>query len=245
MEFLGEVAAWFTDPASWSGRDAIPVRLAEHVAESAVSLLAGLAIALPLGLAVGHTGRWAGTVVAITNIGRAVPSVGVLGIAYVLTLPLVAASGLRGIGVPATLIALTLLAIPPIVLNAYVGVREVDADLVETARGMGMSERQVLRRVELPIALPVILAGVRTAALQVIATATLGAVISAGGLGQYIVVGFALQDFPRMFGGALLVAALALVSDGLFGLGQRASVSPGLRGAPTSMAQTPAAGFGR
>lgn len=232
MEFLGEVAAWFTDPSSWSGRDAIPVRLAEHVALSAVSLFVGLAIALPLGLAIGHTGRWAGAVVAITNVGRAVPSVGVLGIAFVLTLPLVAAAGLRGIGVPAALIALTLLAIPPIVLNAYVGIREVDPELVEAARGMGMTGRQVLRRVELPIALPVVLAGVRTAALQVVATATLGAVISAGGLGQFIVVGFALQDQPRMFGGALLVAALALLSDGLFALAQRASVSPGLRAGP-------------
>jgi osmoprotectant transport system permease protein len=232
MEFLGEVAAWFTDPASWSGRDAIPVRLAEHVALSAVSLSVGLAIALPLGLAIGHTGRWAGTVVAITNVGRAVPSVGVLGIAFVLTLPLVVAADLRGIGVPATLIALTMLAIPPIVLNAYVGIREVDRELVEAARGMGMTARQVLRRVELPIALPVILAGVRTAALQVVATATLGAVISAGGLGQFIVVGFALQDYPRMFGGALLVAALALLSDGLFALAQRTSVSPGLRAGP-------------
>lgn len=242
MEFLGEVAAWLTDPANWSGRDAIPVRATEHMALSAVSLSAGLAIALPVGLAIGHTGRWAGAVVAITNIGRAVPSVGVLGIAFVLTLPLVAATGLRGIGVPAALIALTLLAIPPIVLNAHVGIRDVDPELVEAARGMGMTERQVLRRVELPIALPVVMAGVRTAALQVIATATLGAVISAGGLGQYIVVGFALQDIPRMFSGALLVAALALLSDGLFALAQRASVSSGLRAA--GMAETPAARFG-
>ncbi|MGH2392854.1 MAG: ABC transporter permease [Candidatus Limnocylindria bacterium] len=242
MEFLGEVAAWLTDPANWSGRDAIPVRVAEHVALSAVSLSAGLAIALPVGLAVGHTGRWAGAVVAISNVGRAVPSVGVLGIAFVLTLPLVAATGLRGIGVPAALIALTLLAIPPIVLNAHVGIRNVDPELVEAARGMGMTERQVLRRVELPIALPVVMAGVRTAALQVIATATLGAVISAGGLGQYIVVGFAVQDIPRMFSGALLVAALALLSDGLFALAQRASVSSGLGAA--GMAETPAASFG-
>lgn len=242
MEFLGEVAAWFTDPAHWSGRDAIPVRVAEHLALSAVSLLAGLAIALPLGLAIGHTGRWAGAVVAISNVGRAVPSVGVLGIAFVLTLPLVAAADLRGIGVPATLIALTLLAIPPIVLNAYVGIREVDADMVEAARGMGMSETQVLRRVEVPVALPVVLAGVRTAALQVIATATLGAVISAGGLGQYIVVGLAVQDFPQLFAGALLVAALALLSDGLFALAQRASVSPGLRPGPGPAVASPASG---
>jgi len=229
MDFLGEVAAWFADAANWSGRDAIPVRVAEHVVLSGVSLAAGALIALPLGLAIGHTGRWAGLVVAVTNVGRAVPSVGVLGIAYSLTLPVIAAAALRGIGNLPTLIALTALALPPIVLNAYVGIRGVDAETVEAARGMGMSEPQILRRVELPIALPVIVAGVRTASLQVIATATLGAVISAGGLGQYIVVGFALRDFPRTFAGSLLVIALVLISEVIFALAQRAAVSPGVR----------------
>lgn len=238
MDFLAEVAAWFTDPASWSGRDAIPARVGEHLALSGVSLLAGLAIALPLGLFIGHTRRWAGVVVALANVGRAVPSVGILGIALVLTLPLVAAIDLRNIGTPATLIALTALAIPPMVVNTYVGVRGVDPDAVEAARGMGMREAQVLRRVELPLALPVLLAGVRTAALQVIATATLGAIISAGGLGQYIVVGFALNDMPRLFGGSVLVMALALASEGLFALAQRAAVSPGLRGASTRLGET-------
>jgi len=238
MDFLTEVAAWFTDPASWSGRDAIPARIGEHLALSGVSLLAGLAIALPLGLFIGHTRRWAGVVVALANVGRAVPSVGILGIALVLTLPLVAAIDLRNIGTPATLIALTALAIPPMVVNTYVGVRDVDPDAVEAARGMGMREAQVLRRVELPLALPVLLAGVRTAALQVIATATLGAIISAGGLGQYIVVGFALNDMPRLFGGSVLVMALALASEGLFALAQRAAVSPGLRGASTRLGET-------
>jgi osmoprotectant transport system permease protein len=238
MDFLAEVAAWFTDPASWSGRDAIPARVGEHLALSGVSLLAGLAIALPLGLFIGHTRRWAGVVVALANVGRAVPSVGILGIALVLTLPLVAAIDLRNIGTPATLIALTALAIPPMVVNTYVGVRDVDPDAVEAARGMGMREAQVLRRVELPLALPVLLAGVRTAALQVIATATLGAIISAGGLGQYIVVGFALNDMPRLFGGSVLVMALALASEGLFALAQRAAVSPGLHGASTRLGET-------
>ena len=238
MDFLGEVAAWFTDPASWSGRDAIPARIGEHLALSGVSLLAGLAIALSLGLFIGHTRRWAGVVVALANVGRAVPSVGILGIALVLTLPLVAAIDLRNIGTPATLIALTALAIPPMVVNTYVGVRDVDPDAVEAARGMGMREAQVLRRVELPLALPVLLAGVRTAALQVIATATLGAIISAGGLGQYIVAGFALNDMPRLFGGSVLVMALALASERLFALAQRAAVSPGLRGASTRLGET-------
>jgi osmoprotectant transport system permease protein len=239
MDFLTEVAAWFADPANWTGRDAIPVRLGEHILLSAVSLLAGTLIALPLGLAIGHTGRWAGLVVALTNVGRAVPSVGVLGIAFSLTLPFIAAADLRGIGNVPTVIALTALAIPPIVLNAYVGIRGVESDITEAARGMGMSESQILRRVELPIALPVVVAGVRTASLQVIATATLGAVISAGGLGQYIVTGFALSDFPRTFAGSLLVIGVILVSEALFALGQRVAHSPGLR--TPRAAESPAA----
>lgn len=233
MDFLAEVAAWFTDPASWSGRDAIPARVGEHLALSGVSLLAGLAIALPLGLFIGHTRRWAGAVVAITNVGRAVPSVGILGLALPLTLQLG-----WGIGVPPTLLALTVLAIPPIVVNAYVGIRDVEPDLVEAARGMGMRESQVLRRVELPIALPVILAGVRTASIQVIATATLGAILSTGGLGRYVVDGLARQDYPLMFGGALLVMTLALTSEALFALAQRSAVTPGMRGASARLPET-------
>ena len=241
MDFLAEVAAWFTDSASWSGRDAISARVGEHLALSGVSLLAGLAIALPLGLFIGHTRRWAGAVVAITNVGRAVPSVGILGLALPITLQLG-----WGIGVPPTLLALTVLAIPPIVLNAYVGIRDVEPELVEAARGMGMREAQVLRRLELPIALPVILAGVRTASIQVIATATLGAILSTGGLGRFIVDGFAQQDYPEMFGGALLVMALALTSEALFGWAQRRAVSPGLRGTTIAgvLPETPAPGFG-
>jgi osmoprotectant transport system permease protein len=243
MELVGEVVAWLTDPAQWTGRDAIPLRVGEHVVMSGVSLLIGLAIALPLGLAIGHTRRWTGAVIAITNVGRAVPSIGILGLAYVVTLPLVAALDLRNIGTPAAVIALVALAIPPIVVNAYTGVRDVDPDIVEAARGMGMSGRQLLRRVEIPIALPVILAGVRTSAVQVIATATLGAILSTGGLGRYIVDGFAQLDEPQMVGGAVLVMLLVLVSEGLFALAERRAVSAGLRGSRRELAQ-PAPGFG-
>jgi osmoprotectant transport system permease protein len=244
MELVGEVVAWLTDPAQWSGRDAIPVRVTEHVLMSGISLLIGLAVALPLGLAIGHTRRWEGAVVAITNVGRAVPSIGILGIAYVLTLPLVAALELRNIGTPATVIALIALAIPPIVVNTYTGIRDVDPDTVEAARGMGMSGRQVLRRVEVPIALPVILAGVRTSSVQVIATATLGAILSTGGLGRYIVDGFAQLDEPQMVGGAILVMLLVLVSEAAFAFAQRQVVSPGLRAGGTDRAAQPAPGFG-
>jgi osmoprotectant transport system permease protein len=244
MELFGDVVAWLTDPAQWTGRDAIPVRVIEHVLMSGISLLIGLAVALPLGLAIGHTRRWEGAVVAITNVGRAVPSIGILGIAYVLTLPLVAALELRNIGTPATVIALIALAIPPIVVNTYTGIRDVDPDTVEAARGMGMSGRQVLRRVEVPIALPVILAGVRTSSVQVIATATLGAILSTGGLGRYIVDGFAQLDEPQMVGGAILVMLLVLVSEAAFAFAQRQVVSPGLRAGGTDRAAQPAPGFG-
>lgn len=235
IEFLGELAAWFADPATWTGRDGIVNRLWEHVWISGVSLAASVAIGLPLGLFIGHTGRWAGLVVAVSNIGRAVPSLGFMGIVFILLLPL----GL-GVGPIPVLIALVALGLPPIVVNTYAGLREVDPDLLEAARGMGMRESEVLRRVEVPIALPVILAGVRISAVQIVATATLATVFGAGTLGQQILIGFAVNDQVRIFGAALIVALLAIATEVGFGLLQRAATSPGLRGrslAPTEPAQ--------
>jgi len=224
MEFLGDVVAWFGDPATWAGRDGIPARLGEHVWVSAVSLGLGVAIGLPLGLWVGHTGRGAGVVVGIANIGRAVPSLGLLGLAFLALLPF----GL-GIGALPAIVALTALAIPPIVTNTYVGLADVDRDLVEAARGMGMRESQVVRRVEIPIALPVIMAGIRTSAVQVVATATLAAVIGGGTLGHLILIGFNVGDEVRVFGAALVVAALSIATELGFAWLQRASTAPGLR----------------
>ena len=224
IEFLGEVAAWFASPATWSGRDGIPVRLWEHLWISGVSLAAAIGIGLPLGLVIGHTGKGARAVVAIANIGRAVPSLGLMGLAFIVLLPF----GL-GVGPLPTIIALTALGIPPIVVNAYVGLREVDRELVEAASGMGMREREVLRRVEIPIALPVILAGVRTSAVQIVATATLAAAIGGGTLGQIIYIGFNVGDQVRIFGAALVVAALSIGTEIAFGALQRAATSPGLR----------------
>lgn len=223
IEFLGAVAAWFADPGTWTGRDGIPVRLWEHLWISGVSLVTSLAIGLPLGLLVGHTGRAATVVVAVANIGRAVPSLGLLGIAFILLLPL----GL-GVGPLPGIIALTALGIPPIVVNAYVALREVDRDLVEAARGMGMHGLQILRRVEIPIGLPVMLAGVRTSAVQIVATATLVAVLGGGGLGQLILIGFNVGDEVRIFGAALVVALLSIGTELAFGALQRRGTSPGL-----------------
>jgi osmoprotectant transport system permease protein len=224
MEFVAELVAWFLDPANWSGRDGIPNRLGEHVFVSAVSLVIAAAIALPLGLLVGHTGRGATLAVNLANVGRAVPSLGIIGIAF----PIALALGL-GLGLAPAAIALVLLGIPPIVTNTYAGLREVDRELVDAARGMGMRERQLLWRVELPLALPVILAGVRTSAVQIVATATLAAVVAGGTQGHHILQGSALNDHPRVFGAALIVALLAILTELAFGALQRASVSPGLR----------------
>lgn len=225
MEFAGEVVAWFADPATWSGPNGIPARLVEHLLLSASALVAAILIAMPIGFAIGHTGRGALTAVSIANVGRAVPSLGLLGLAFLLLLPF----GL-GLGFLPALIALTALAIPPMVTNTHVGLREVDRDLIEAARGMGMRELQILRRVEVPIALPVILAGVRTSAVQVVATATLAAVIGGGTLGQLILIGINLGDEVRIFGGALVVTALSLVTEVAFAALQRAATSPGLGG---------------
>ena len=226
MEGLAEVVAWFTAADQWEGRNSIPLRLWEHVSLSAVSIVAGVAIALPVGLYIGHTGRAARTVIAIANIGRAVPSLGWLGMVYPITVALLARDGL---GFWPTFIALVALAIPPIVTNAYTGVREVDADLLEAGRGMGMRESELLRRVELPIAMPVILAGVRSSAVTVVATATLSAIVGGGTLGAYVIQGLFINDLPRVVGGALMVAVLALLTEGAFAALQRAATAPALR----------------
>ena len=229
MDFVNSVVAWFADPAQWQGPDGIPQRLLEHVAMSAVSVLVASLVALPAGLFIGHTGRGAALVVNLANIGRAVPSYAIL----VLVFPLALRAQVNdfagfGFGSFPTFVAMTLLAIPPIVTNTYVGLRSVDTDLLEAARGMGMRGSQILRWIEIPLGLPVILAGLRTAAVQVVATATLGAVIAWGGLGRYIVDGIARRENQLLFGGALLVALLAIATDLAFGLLQRRMVSRGL-----------------
>ncbi len=224
MEFLGQVAAWFADPATWSGRDGIPTRLGEHLWISGVALAASTIVGLPLGLYIGHTGRWAATVVAVANIGRAVPSLGFMGIAFILLLPF----GL-GVGPLPTILALTALGIPPIVVNAHVALRGTDSDLLEAARGMGMSAREILTGVEIPIGLPIILAGVRTSAVQIVATATLATVVGGGALGELILIGFAISDEVRVFGAALVVALLSIATEVAFSVLQRLATSPGLR----------------
>lgn len=220
MELIGEVLAWFADPSNWSGTSGIPHRTFEHVWLSALTVAVGAAIALPIGLYIGHTGRGALLAVSVANIGRALPSYSLLLIFFTFF----------GIGFATAFPALLALTIPPILTSTYVAVREVDRDMVEAGRAMGMTEAQLLRGVELPMAMPVIVAGVRIAAVQVVATATLAALVGGGALGRFIVDGFGLQQDDQLVGGAILVAALALVTERSFTVLERFVVSPGIRG---------------
>ena len=231
MELFGEGIAWLTDPANWTdSRNGILLRLWEHVSLSAVAIAVAIAIALPIGLVIGHTGRGAAVVIAVANIGRAVPSVGWLGIVFA---PLLVLFGRGGIGFLPSVIALILLAIPPIVTNTYAGMREVDREMVEAGRGMGMRESEIVRLVEIPVALPVILAGVRSSAVQVVATATLATIVGGGTLGAFIVQGIDVRALDRVVGAAILVALLAILTELAFGLLQQRAVSPGLRARAT------------
>lgn len=225
MNILAETLAWLGDPANWAGPQGVPVRLVEHIALSGASLAIAMAIAIPAGLWMGHTGRFAGLGINIANLGRALPSLAVIGLVLPLT---VAIDPQAGFKVYPTVVAMVVLAIPPILVNAQAGVAEVDRDLVEAARAMGMTPWQVLRRVELPLAIAPIVAGLRSASVQVVATATLGAIFGGGGLGRFLVEGIAQRDDGKTFAGVFLVAVLALTLEAGFALVQRLLSSPGL-----------------
>jgi osmoprotectant transport system permease protein len=220
VNVINDVLAWLTDPAQWSGPDGIPVRTLQHLWYSLVATAIAAAIALPVGIFIGHTGRGALTVINLANQGRAIPALGILFLMFFLF----------GFGVVPILAALTALAIPPIVTNSYIGVRSVDRDVREAAEGMGMRGRQVLWKVEVPVAMPLIMAGVRTSTVQVVATATLAAVVGLGGLGRYLIDGLAQRDLPQVVGGAILVAVLSLVTELVLGRVQTLVVSDGLAG---------------
>jgi osmoprotectant transport system permease protein len=224
VDVLGSVVAWLADPGRWQGADGIPNRVGEHLWLSGLAVLVAVLLAAPVGVWLGHRGRGGFLAVTVANLGRALPSLAILAFA----LPLSIALGL-GLGFWPTLVALVPLGIPPILTNSYTAVRAVDPDVVEAGRGMGLSEWQVLRGVELPTAAPLIIAGIRNAAVAIVATATLGALVAGGGLGRYIVDGLALQDYRRLVVGALLVALLAIVTEALFGLLERAITSPAVR----------------
>jgi osmoprotectant transport system permease protein len=220
MNVLNGVLTWLTDPVHWSGPDGIPVRTLQHLYYSLLATAIAAAIALPIGVFIGHTGRGALVAVNLTNLGRAIPSLGIIILMFTLV----------GFGITPVLVALTALAVPPIVTNSYIGVRSVDRDVREAAEGMGMRGRQVLWRIELPVAMPLIMAGIRTSAVQVVATATLAAFVGLGGLGRYLIDGLSQRDLPQVVSGAILVAVLSLLTELVLGRVQTLVVSPGLAG---------------
>lgn len=226
MDAFAAGFAWLLDGSRWVGPDGVPTRILEHMSISVASVLIACLVAIPIGLWIGHTGRWAFVAINLANIGRAVPSYAVMAIVLPVSLSISPEYGLTLIP---TFVGMTLLAVPPILVNTYAALREVDRDLVEAARGMGMRETQVLRRVEVPLGLPIIIGGIRTAAVQVVATATLGAVFGYGGLGRYLIDGIARREFDRLTAGVVLVAGLALLTELSIALVQRRLTSAGLR----------------
>jgi osmoprotectant transport system permease protein len=201
---------------AWSGRNGLPALTWAHIQISVAAMLIAALVAIPPAVALGHVRRGALAAVSVVNIGRAIPSFAIMA----LLLPFSLRYGF-GLGFWPTVVALVLLAIPPIFTNTYTGVRDVPADAVEAARGMGMSGGETVRRVEVPVAVPLILTGLRVSAVQVVATATLGALVAYRNLGTPIVTGFTSPDKGPMLAGALAVALLALVTDALFVLASR------------------------
>lgn len=210
---------FFADPANWTGGQGILWRTVEHLQYTGLTLLAAAVVAVPIGLFVGHTGRGRVAVVAIAGALRALPTLGLLVLFAVLL----------GIGLIPPLLALVILTIPPLLAGTYAGISSVDRVTVDAARSMGMSEWQILFRVEVPNGMEVIVGGVRTAVLQVIATVAVVAYLNLGGLGRYLIDGVAVRDYVQMFAGALLIAALALIVDGLLAALQRTVVPRGLK----------------
>ena len=224
---INRILAWLADGAHWQGDDGILLRVVEHLEYSLTALLIAALIAVPLGLYIGHTGRGRFLGVNAAGAARAIPSLGLLYLAFFWLGPRL--SGELAYLVPTGLV-LVVLAVPPILSGAYAGVEAVDPDARDAAKGMGMRGTEVLRHVELPCALPLILSGIRSAMLQVIATATIAAVLTLGGLGRFLIDGLATQDFPQTASGAVLVALLALIADMVLALVQRSVVSRGLTG---------------
>lgn len=240
MSTLLDVVDWLRDVANWRGSGGIWARLGEHVQISAVAVLAAVLLAVPPALWLGHKRRFGLLAINISNVGRAVPSFAII----VVGTQLLGLLEKPVIGSVSVFVALVALAVPPIVTNTYVGMAEVPDDVRDAARGMGLSEGQILRRVELPLAVPLVMAGIRTSAVQVVATATIAAQVAFGGLGRFIIDGYATRSsggYVEILAGAVLVAAVALATEGVLGLAQRALTPKGLR-VPRGRPRTPSLG---
>jgi osmoprotectant transport system permease protein len=217
VNLLQEALQYLNDPFNWTRPNGILELGAQHLRISVTAVLAAMVIGIPVGALLGHTGRGGGFTVALSNVSRAIPTLALLTVFAVTPI---------GFGPTATTIALALFALPPILTNTYVGFRGVDRDVVEASRAMGMNERQVVLRAELPLATPLLMTGVRTAAVQVVATATLAALVAGGGLGRIITLGFRQQDYGAVLAGAILVALLAVATEVVLAVVSRA-VTPG------------------
>ncbi|WP_344691029.1 ABC transporter permease [Blastococcus jejuensis] len=204
MSAFGEAVVYLNDPYNWTRPNGILDLLGVHLAISTVAVLAAMVVALPIGIALGTSGRGGGAIVVLSNVSRAVPTLALL--------TLFAVSPI-GFGNRATTIALAVFAIPPILTNTFVGFRGVDADVREAARAMGMRRGQITARVDLPLALPLVMTGIRTAAVQVVATAGLAALVGGGGLGRLVNLGFGQQNYGLIISGAILIAGLALLTE--------------------------------
>jgi len=211
---------FISDSANWSGAEGIGNRILQHLGYTFLSLGIAAVIALPVGLLIGHTRRGAFLAINTANAARALPTLGLLTLIVLLI----------GIGRLPVIIALVVLGIPPILASTYAGVSGVDRPTIDAARGMGMTEREILTKVEVPIALPLIISGLRSATLQIVSTATVAAYVALGGLGRYVIDGLSLRDFPQMLTGAVLVAVLAILLDLAFAAIGRYAVSAGLTG---------------
>jgi osmoprotectant transport system permease protein len=219
---FGDAAVYLNDPFNWTRSGGILDLLVQHLRVSAAAVLVAAVLAIPCGVLLGRSGRGAGAIVVLSNVSRAVPTLALLTVFAVTPI---------GFSDTATIVALAVFAVPPMLTNTFVGFREVDRDVKEAARAMGMSRGQMLTRVEFPLALPLVMTGVRTAAVQVVATATLAALVGGGGLGRIINLGFGQQDFGQIIAGAVLVAGLALLTELLLVVVSWA-VTPGPRRLP-------------
>ncbi len=222
MSLLSDVTSFLGDGARWQvgDPDSIPSRLLEHLEYTGLALGIAALIAIPVGLYIGHTGKGAFVAINAGNAGRALPTLGLLTLVVIFI----------GIGLVPVIVALVVLAIPPLLTATYAGLRAVDRATIDAARGQGMREGQVLLRTEVPMALPILMSGVRNATLQVVATATVAAYVALGGFGRYLIDGLAVRDYPQVVGGAVLVAGLAIVLDLILAAIQRLVVSPGVSG---------------
>jgi len=214
MNFLQQALAYIFTADNWAGSAGLGARILEHLQYTAVAVAVSALIAIPIGMIIGHTGRGAFLVVTAVNALRALPTLGVLLLGVLLW----------GLGLLPPTVALTLLGVPPLLAGTYAGIANVDPKIVDAATSMGMTNWQVLTRVEVPNALPLILGGLRTATLQVVATATVAAYASLGGLGRYLIDGIKVRQFHIALVGALLVTVLALLLDGVLALAVRASM---------------------